>query len=202
MDGRVLVGASCLFPYNNIEGGPYNNIEGGPYPYNNMKGGPYPYYFQGKGKGKGKGKGPNRSIAHYISPPHRIVGARVGGNYSTGSSQTRAKALFCSVLLLHFLLLGFMGDLSYPESFCGVLCLLFSCTLLLPESSNGYESFAWRSLHFYYRCSFFQHEKDTVYSTIAFGFRTPYGEGALLLAGSRFSAWTHFSFHLWEFDDL
>ncbi|GLJ58792.1 hypothetical protein SUGI_1480420 [Cryptomeria japonica] len=79
---------------------------------------------------------PNRSIAHYISPPHRIVGARVGGNSSTGSSQTRAKASFCSVLLLHFLLLGFMGDLSYPESFRGVLCLLFSRTLILPYS-NG-----------------------------------------------------------------
>nr|QJS35651.1 cytochrome c biogenesis FC [Taxus cuspidata] len=57
-------------------------------------------------------------------------------------SQTRALSIvlygasFCSVLLLHFLLLGFMGDLSYSESFCGVLCLLFSCTLLLPYS-NG-----------------------------------------------------------------
>lgn len=70
---------------------------------------------------------PNRSIAHYISPPTHP---------GAGSSQTRAKALFCFVLLLHFLLLGFMGDLSYSESFCGVLCLLFSCTLLLPYS-NG-----------------------------------------------------------------
>nr|BDC46302.1 cytochrome c biogenesis FC [Sciadopitys verticillata] len=53
-----------------------------------------------------------------------------------GSSETRAKASFCSVLLLHSLLLGFMGDLSYPESFRGVLCLPFSRTLLLPYS-NG-----------------------------------------------------------------
>nr|BDG69790.1 cytochrome c biogenesis FC [Cephalotaxus harringtonia var. wilsoniana] len=64
---------------------------------------------------------------------------------NSGSSQTRAllyigpsvyRSIWCSVLLLHFLLLGFMGDLSYPESFRGVLCLLFSRTLLLPYS-NG-----------------------------------------------------------------
>jgi hypothetical protein len=49
------------------------------------------------------------------------------------SPETRAKdASFCSVFVLHFLLLGFMGDLSYPESFRGVLCLLLFCTLLLP----------------------------------------------------------------------
>jgi len=49
------------------------------------------------------------------------------------SPETRAKdASFCSVFVLHFLLLGFMGDLSYPESFRGVLCLLLFRTLLLP----------------------------------------------------------------------
>jgi len=49
------------------------------------------------------------------------------------SPETRAKdALFCFVFVLHFILLGFMGDLSYSESFCGVLCLLLFCTLLLP----------------------------------------------------------------------
>ena len=50
-----------------------------------------------------------------------------------GSPGTRAKnASFCSVLVLHFLLLGFMGDLSYPESFRGVLRLLLFRTLFLP----------------------------------------------------------------------
>lgn len=63
-----------------------------------------------------------------IPLPNRSIGI---------SSGTRAKASFCFVLSLHFLLLGFMGDLSYPESFCGVLCLLFLCTLLLPYS-NGH----------------------------------------------------------------
>lgn len=49
------------------------------------------------------------------------------------SPETRAKdASFCSVFVLHFILLGFMGDLSYPESFRGVLCLLLFRTLLLP----------------------------------------------------------------------
>nr|AJP33427.1 cytochrome c biogenesis FC [Araucaria heterophylla]QJH91742.1 cytochrome c maturation subunit FC [Araucaria heterophylla]QXE43716.1 cytochrome c biogenesis FC [Araucaria cunninghamii] len=59
-------------------------------------------------------------------------------NRSIGrSSETKAKASFCSVLLLHFLILGSMGDLSYPESFRGVLCVLFPCTLILPYS-NGH----------------------------------------------------------------
>ena len=49
------------------------------------------------------------------------------------SPETRAKdASFCSVFVLHFILLGFMGDLSYPESFRGVLRLLLFRTLLLP----------------------------------------------------------------------
>lgn len=49
------------------------------------------------------------------------------------SPETRAKdASFCSVLVLHFLILGFMGDLSYSESFRGVLRLLLFRTLLLP----------------------------------------------------------------------
>lgn len=63
-----------------------------------------------------------------IPLPNRSIGI---------SSGTRAKASFCFVLSLHLLLLGFMGDLSYPESFRGVLRLLFLCTLLLPYS-NGH----------------------------------------------------------------
>ncbi len=44
------------------------------------------------------------------------------------SPETRAKdASFFSV----FVLIGFMGDLSYPTSFRGVLCLLLFRTLLL-----------------------------------------------------------------------
>nr|QOD41091.1 cytochrome c biogenesis FC [Larix sibirica] len=49
------------------------------------------------------------------------------------SPETRAKdASFCSVLVFPFILLGFMGDLSYPESFRGVLRLLLFRTPLLP----------------------------------------------------------------------
>lgn len=45
-------------------------------------------------------------------------------------SETRArKASFCFVPVLHFFLLESKGDFSYFESFCGVLCLLFFCTL-------------------------------------------------------------------------
>nr|YP_003587254.1 cytochrome c biogenesis FC [Citrullus lanatus]ACV96627.1 cytochrome c biogenesis FC [Citrullus lanatus] len=55
------------------------------------------------------------------------------------SSETRARnALFCFVPVLHFLLLESKGDFSYFESFCGVLCLLFFCTLFsLPRHSSA-----------------------------------------------------------------
>lgn len=55
------------------------------------------------------------------------------------SSETRARnALFCFVPVLHFFLLAYKGDLSYLESFCGVLCLLFFCTLFsLPRDRSA-----------------------------------------------------------------
>ncbi|KAI3861820.1 hypothetical protein MKX03_027425 [Papaver bracteatum] len=55
------------------------------------------------------------------------------------SSKTRARnASFPFVPLLHFLLLEFKGDLSYLESFCGVLCLLFFRTLFsLPRDRSA-----------------------------------------------------------------
>nr|QPK67040.1 cytochrome c biogenesis F [Hypseocharis bilobata] len=55
------------------------------------------------------------------------------------SSKTGArKALFCFVLVLHFILLESKGDFSYLESFCGVLCLLFFRTLLfLPRDKSA-----------------------------------------------------------------
>ncbi|KAI3871339.1 hypothetical protein MKW92_033042 [Papaver armeniacum] len=94
------------------------------------------------------------------------------------SSKNRARnASFPFVPLLHFLLLESKGDLSYLESFCGVLCLLFFRTLFsLPRD---------RSTRAY------------VHSTIAFGFRTQYGQGALFFARSRSFTLTHFS---WNFE--
>nr|AUD38195.1 cytochrome c maturase subunit Fc [Plocama pendula] len=55
------------------------------------------------------------------------------------SSETRARnALFRFVLVLHFLLLESKADLSYLESFCGVLCLLFFCTFFfLPRDRSA-----------------------------------------------------------------
>lgn len=55
------------------------------------------------------------------------------------SSETRAgNALFCFVPVLHFFLLESKGDFSYLESFCGVLCLLFFCTLFsLPRDRSA-----------------------------------------------------------------
>ncbi|YP_003587367.1 cytochrome c biogenesis FC (mitochondrion) [Cucurbita pepo] len=63
------------------------------------------------------------------------------------SSETRARnALFCFVPLLHFLLLSSKGDFSYFSSFCGVLCLLFFCTLFsLPRHSSAKRERARRS---------------------------------------------------------
>nr|YP_010216539.1 cytochrome c biogenesis FC [Macadamia integrifolia]QXX99519.1 cytochrome c biogenesis FC [Macadamia integrifolia]QXX99561.1 cytochrome c biogenesis FC [Macadamia ternifolia]QXX99603.1 cytochrome c biogenesis FC [Macadamia tetraphylla]UBS93293.1 cytochrome c biogenesis FC [Macadamia integrifolia] len=55
------------------------------------------------------------------------------------SSETRARnASFRFVPVLHFLLLESKGDLSYLESFCGVLCLLFFRTLFsLPRDRSA-----------------------------------------------------------------
>ncbi|KAI3891566.1 hypothetical protein MKX03_033113 [Papaver bracteatum] len=55
------------------------------------------------------------------------------------SSKNRARnASFPFVPLLHFLLLESKGDLSYLESFCGVLCLLFFHTLFsLPRDRSA-----------------------------------------------------------------
>ncbi|KAF1856591.1 hypothetical protein Lal_00038457 [Lupinus albus] len=55
------------------------------------------------------------------------------------SSETRAgNASFRFVPVLHFLLLESKGDLSYLESFCGVLCLLFFRTLFsLPRDRSA-----------------------------------------------------------------
>lgn len=56
------------------------------------------------------------------------------------SSETRARnaSFRFFVPVLHFLLLESMGDLSYLESFCGVLCLLFFRTLFsLPRDRSA-----------------------------------------------------------------
>nr|YP_009047459.1 cytochrome c biogenesis factor C [Buxbaumia aphylla]AGN74250.1 cytochrome c biogenesis factor C [Buxbaumia aphylla]AHI16119.1 CcmFc [Buxbaumia aphylla] len=57
--------------------------------------------------------------------------------------KTRAKNAFFLVfiLILNFLILKSMGDLSYLESFCGVLCFLLFCTSLL--SPNKYRRGTW-----------------------------------------------------------
>ncbi|RZC76791.1 hypothetical protein C5167_000919 [Papaver somniferum] len=62
------------------------------------------------------------------------------------SSKNRARnASFPFVPLLHFLLLESKGDLSYLESFCGVLCLLFFRTLFsLPRDRSAKRERAWR----------------------------------------------------------
>ncbi|KAJ4954201.1 hypothetical protein NE237_031033 [Protea cynaroides] len=62
------------------------------------------------------------------------------------SSETRARnASFRFVPVLHFLLLESKGDLSYLESFCGVLCLLFFRTLFsLPRDRSAKRKRAWR----------------------------------------------------------
>lgn len=55
------------------------------------------------------------------------------------SAEIRARnALFRFVPVLHFLLLAYKGDLSYLESLCGVLCLLFFRTLFsLPRDGSS-----------------------------------------------------------------
>nr|UXC96450.1 cytochrome c biogenesis FC [Amorphophallus albus] len=55
-----------------------------------------------------------------------------------GRSSSARNALFRFVPVLHFLLLESMGDLSYLESFCGVLRLLFFRTLFsLPRDRSA-----------------------------------------------------------------
>nr|WML72258.1 cytochrome c biogenesis FC [Ceratophyllum demersum] len=60
-------------------------------------------------------------------------------NIGRSSSETRARdASFRFVPVLHFLILESLGDLSYLESFCGVLRLLFFRTLLsLPRDRSA-----------------------------------------------------------------
>jgi cytochrome c biogenesis factor len=52
------------------------------------------------------------------------------------SPQTRAKNIFILFFIsyFHFFIFKFIGDLSYLESFCTVLCFLLSC--IFPLSSN------------------------------------------------------------------
>lgn len=58
-------------------------------------------------------------------------------NNIIGRSSSARNALFRFVPALHFLLLESMGDLSYFESFCGLLCLQFFCTLFsLPRDRS------------------------------------------------------------------
>jgi len=53
-------------------------------------------------------------------------------------SSSARNALFPFVPLLHFLLIESMGDLSYLESFCGLLCLQFFRTLFsLPRDRSA-----------------------------------------------------------------
>ena len=55
-----------------------------------------------------------------------------------GRSSSARNALFRFVPLLHFLLFESMGDLSYLESFCGLLCLQFFRTLFsLPRDRSA-----------------------------------------------------------------
>ncbi|KAJ3667759.1 hypothetical protein LUZ61_021810 [Rhynchospora tenuis] len=55
-----------------------------------------------------------------------------------GRNSSARNALFFFVTLLHFLLLESMGDFSYLESFCGLLCLQFFRTLFsLPRNRSA-----------------------------------------------------------------
>lgn len=63
-----------------------------------------------------------------------------------GRSSSARNALFCFVPVLHFLIIESMGDLSYLESFCGLLCLQFFCTLFsLPRDRSAKRERALRS---------------------------------------------------------
>ncbi|KAF7091399.1 hypothetical protein CFC21_093990, partial [Triticum aestivum] len=61
-------------------------------------------------------------------------------------SSSARNALFRFVPVLHFLIIESMGDLSYLESFCGLLCLQFFRTLFsLPRDRSGKRERALRS---------------------------------------------------------
>jgi hypothetical protein len=63
-----------------------------------------------------------------------------------GRSSSARNALFCFVPVLHFFIIESMGDLSYLESFCGLLCLQFFCTLFsLPRDRSAKRERALRS---------------------------------------------------------
>jgi hypothetical protein len=63
-----------------------------------------------------------------------------------GRSSSARNALFCFVPVLHFFIIESMGDLSYLESFCGLLCLQFFCTLFsLPRDRSAKREWALRS---------------------------------------------------------
>nr|UDH53968.1 cytochrome c biogenesis FC [Hemerocallis citrina] len=58
--------------------------------------------------------------------------------YIIGRSSSARNALFRFLPVLHFLLLESMGDFSYLESFCGLLCLQFFRTLFsLPRDRSA-----------------------------------------------------------------
>jgi len=63
-----------------------------------------------------------------------------------GGSSSARNALFRFVPVLHFLIIESMGDLSYLESFCGLLCLQFFRTLFsLPRDRSAKRERALRS---------------------------------------------------------
>jgi len=63
-----------------------------------------------------------------------------------GRSSSARNALFRFVPVLHFLIIESMGDLSYLESFCGLLCLQFFRTLFsLPRDRSAKRERALRS---------------------------------------------------------
>ncbi|RWW89480.1 hypothetical protein BHE74_00001572 [Ensete ventricosum] len=62
------------------------------------------------------------------------------------SSYVARNALFRFVLVLHFLIIESMGDLSYLSSFCGLLCLQFFLTLFfIPREKSAKRERARRS---------------------------------------------------------
>nr|QIA59894.1 cytochrome c biogenesis factor C [Asterella wallichiana] len=49
----------------------------------------------------------------------------------SGTLSDSARALRALLFFFHFIIIKFMGDFSYLESFCGVLCFFFFCTFFL-----------------------------------------------------------------------
>jgi hypothetical protein len=83
----------------------------------------------------------SRKFIRYIDRAKSIVFVRASSptllpDRICRSSYAR-NALFTFVPLLHFLLLEYMGDFSYLSFFCGLLCLQFFCTLLLPRDRSA-----------------------------------------------------------------